>query len=121
MKDEALKLALEALKEVAARTGARWALEQGYAGHWEAITAIKQALAAPTVQEPVAALIDENQRLRAELKFNTLPAQPSVHDLLEALKTLTNMAELFPDELHKDHPDVVAARAAIAKATGEKP
>jgi len=29
------------------------------------------------VQEPVAALIDENQRLRAELKFNTLPAQPA--------------------------------------------
>jgi hypothetical protein len=73
------------------------------------------------VQEPVAALIDENQRLRAELKFNTLPAQPAVHDLLNALETLTNMAESFPDELHKDHPDVIAARAAIAKATGEKP
>jgi hypothetical protein len=69
----------------------------------------------------IAALIDENQRLRAELKFNTFSAQPPVHDLLEALKTLTNMAESFPNELHKDHPDVVAARAAIAKATGEKP
>jgi hypothetical protein len=42
-KDEALKLALEALEKVAALTGARWALEQGYAGHLEAITAIKQA------------------------------------------------------------------------------
>jgi hypothetical protein len=41
----AVKLALEALEEVAARTGARWALEQGYAGHLEAITAIKQAIA----------------------------------------------------------------------------
>jgi hypothetical protein len=50
MKDEALKLALGALEEVAARTGARWALEQGYAGHLEAITAIKQALAAPDLQ-----------------------------------------------------------------------
>jgi hypothetical protein len=69
----------------------------------------------------IAALIDENQRLRAELKFNTLPAQPAVHDLLNALETLTNMAESFPNELHKDHPDVVAARAAIPKATGEKP
>jgi hypothetical protein len=52
-KDEALRMALEALEKVAALTGARWALEQGYAGHLEAITAIKQALAAP-VQEPVA-------------------------------------------------------------------
>jgi hypothetical protein len=51
-KNEALDLALEALEELAARTGARWALEQNYAGHLEAITAIKQALAAP-VQEPV--------------------------------------------------------------------
>jgi hypothetical protein len=38
-------------------------------------------------------------------------------DLLEALQTLSNMAESFSDELHKDHPDVVAARAAINKAT----
>ena len=53
---EALKLALEALEEVAARTGARWALEQGYAGHLEALTAIKQAIAAQPalVHEPVA-------------------------------------------------------------------
>jgi hypothetical protein len=105
-KDEALQMCLEYIE-----TDAH---ERKYVRH-----AIKQALAAPV--QPVAALIDENQRLRAELKFNTLPAQPSVHDLLEALKTLTNMAESFPDELHKDHPDVVAARAVIAKATGEKP
>jgi hypothetical protein len=37
-------------------------------------------------------------------------------NLLEALNALTNMAESFPDELHKDHPDVIAARAAIANA-----
>jgi hypothetical protein len=46
-KDEALKQALEALEEVAARTGARWALEQGYAGHLAAIITIKQTLVAP--------------------------------------------------------------------------
>jgi len=40
-------------------------------------------------------------------------------DLLEALKTLQSMASTFPNELHKDHPDVVAARAAIARATGD--
>jgi hypothetical protein len=40
----AVKRALEALEEVAARTGARWALEQGYAGHLEAITALQSII-----------------------------------------------------------------------------
>ena len=44
-KDTALDLALEALEKMAKLTGARWALEQGYAGHLEAIAAIKQARA----------------------------------------------------------------------------
>jgi hypothetical protein len=35
---------MEALKEVAARTGPRWALEQGYAGHLEAITALQSII-----------------------------------------------------------------------------
>jgi hypothetical protein len=52
MKDEALKLALEALNTTESDCGSRaWEREQ------EAITAIKQALAAPPVQEPVG-LID---------------------------------------------------------------
>lgn len=42
-------------------------------------------------------------------------------DLLEALETLSKMAEAFPSELHEKHPDVVAARAAITIATGEQP
>lgn len=41
-------------------------------------------------------------------------------ELLEAFQTLVNMAELFANELHAGHPDVIAARAAIAKATGEQ-
>jgi hypothetical protein len=41
----AVKQAMEALKEVAARTGPRWALEQGYAGHLEAITALQSIIA----------------------------------------------------------------------------
>ena len=41
-------------------------------------------------------------------------------DLLEALETLSKMAESFASELHEKHPDVVAARAAIAKATEAK-
>jgi hypothetical protein len=40
----AVKLALEALEMVAARTGARWALEQGYAGHLEAITTLQSII-----------------------------------------------------------------------------
>jgi hypothetical protein len=51
-KNKTLKLALKALETIAKRTGARWALEQGYAGHLEAITAIKEALAQPE-QEPL--------------------------------------------------------------------
>lgn len=39
--------------------------------------------------------------------------------LLEALERLVGMAETFSDELHKDHPDVVDARAAIAKHGGK--
>ena len=40
-------------------------------------------------------------------------------ELLNALETLSKMAEAFPSELHAKHPDVVAAREAIAKATEE--
>jgi len=40
----AVKQAVEALKEVAARTGPRWALEQGYAGHLEVITALQSII-----------------------------------------------------------------------------
>jgi hypothetical protein len=83
-KDEALKLA----KECGATTYTN--------RHYPDATAVtfsplawenfcEQALAAP-VQEPVAALIDENQRLRAELKFNTLPAQPAVQEPVASLK-----------------------------------
>jgi len=39
--------------------------------------------------------------------------------LLEALDSLQRMASTFADELHEKHPDVVAARAAIAKVKGE--
>ena len=57
MKDEALKLALEALKELVAQTEARlFAVKHDHVALQnarKAITAIKQALAAP-VQEPVA-------------------------------------------------------------------
>jgi len=58
MTKEALKLALEALEKIARLTGPRWALENSYAGHLEAITAIKEALAQPE-QGPrdIAALV----------------------------------------------------------------
>ena len=50
---EAMKQALEALEQIARLTGPRWALENSYAGHLEAITALREALAQPE-QEPVA-------------------------------------------------------------------
>jgi hypothetical protein len=64
---------------------------------------------------PLIACTDDDERL-VDWQANAvlIAAAP---DLLEALETLANMAEAFPDELHKDHPDVVAARAAITKAT----
>jgi hypothetical protein len=64
-KDEALRLALEALEKISMGSDPRWADQ--------AITAIEAALEAKDepVQNQLMALIDENQRLRAELKFNT--------------------------------------------------
>jgi hypothetical protein len=53
MSKEAMKLALEALEKIAQLTGPRWALEAGYVGHLEAITALREALAEqPAQQEP---------------------------------------------------------------------
>ena len=48
-------------------------------------------------------------------------AEKERDELLNALEPLSKMAEAFPSELHEKHPDVVAARAAIARATGEQP
>jgi hypothetical protein len=64
---------------------------------------------------PLIATTDDDERL-VDWQANAvlIAAAP---DLLGALETLVNMAESFPSELHKDHPDVVAAHAAIAKAT----
>jgi hypothetical protein len=109
-KDEALKLALDALKEVAARTGARWALEQGYAGHFEAITAIKQALAAP-VQEPltdgyVQQVPDKCDRIVWRNRYFHLPiatppaAQPAlVQDVSLIDEGKTAAPPAVPDEI----------------------
>ena len=72
MSVEAMKQALEAL-EWDADYDTSVTLQKA------AITALKQAIAEAEKQEPVAnsldwwALFDENQRLRAELKFNTAP------------------------------------------------
>ena len=51
MSKEAIKLALEALEQIARITGARWALENSYAGHLEAITALREALAEQPAQD----------------------------------------------------------------------
>ena len=40
-------------------------------------------------------------------------------NLLAALSALLTIAESFPDELHKNHPVVLYARAAYDKEMGE--
>ena len=57
-KDEALELALEALEKLTDTEQTYEALDLGD----KAITTIKQALAAPTVQEPVGEVREEKQR-----------------------------------------------------------
>ena len=83
---EALKLALEALEIAVGDDG------HDYQKYLDAVDALKEALAQPaqrTEQEPApwAELIDENQRLRAELKFNTTPPQrkPLTDEQIEAV------------------------------------
>ncbi len=41
--------------------------------------------------------------------------------LLDALTTLTGMAENFPSELHAQHPDVAACRALINELAAAEP
>jgi hypothetical protein len=66
MKDEVLKLALEALEREEYRLR-QTGQSQVYSGIGFAITAIKQALAAqPTVQEPVASLNEVDVLMMAE-------------------------------------------------------
>jgi hypothetical protein len=64
------------------------------------------------IVDAVCGLDTDQRRANARL----IAAAP---DLLQALQALANMAESFPSELHKEHPDVIEALAAIAKATGE--
>jgi hypothetical protein len=64
---------------------------------------------------PLIATTDDDERLIDwQANARLIRVAP---ELLRALETLVNMAESFADELHEGHPDVVAARAAIAKAT----
>ena len=86
-KDEALRLALEALKKCQSALAEElsvWDIDPPLHHILEshnlcgpAIAACEAALEAKDkpVQNQLMALIDENQRLRAELKFNTTPPQ----------------------------------------------
>jgi len=115
-KDEALKLALEALKEDRA-----WLETDAPTEVWEknneAITAIKAALLSRSdgeakdepVQNQLMALIDENQRLRAELKFNTTPPQRKPLTDEEIVLIVAECAASH------QHTDIHFARAIEAK------
>jgi hypothetical protein len=90
-------------------------------GPWVASPAIRSGFTIDAKCDPwmIVTTSDEEGRygsIETEANARLIAAAP---DLLEALQALANMAESFPSELHKDHPDVIAARAAIAKATGE--
>ena len=61
-----------------------------------------------------------NPAVISELLDRLEAAEKERDELLNALETLSKMAEAFPSELHEKHPDVVAARAAITKATGDQ-
>ena len=121
-KDEALRLALEALEnsEPNKRRGDDDYREIGWMEHREAITAIKAALEAKDepVQNQLMALIDENQRLRAELKFNTTPPQrkpltdEEIQDALEA--------EFLGSDLKRNWQDDLRVARAIEAAHGIK-
>ena len=86
-KDEALRLALEALKKCQSALAEElsvWDIDPPLHHILEshnlcgpAIATCEAALEAKDkpVQNQLMALIDENQRLRAELKFNTTPPQ----------------------------------------------
>jgi Mg2+ and Co2+ transporter CorA len=73
-------------------------------------------------------LHEENERLLAANRdvidyFDALMVdykklQEVNQELAEALEGLVAMAENFASELHKDHPDVVTSKAALAKARG---
>jgi hypothetical protein len=79
----------------------------------EAITALRQAIAEAEKQEPLVnrldwwALIHENQRLRAELKFNTSPPKREWVGL-----NIEDYAEVKPDN---ERAFILGARWAEAK------
>ncbi len=90
-------------------------------GPWVASPAIRSGFTIDAKCDPwlIVSTSDEEGRyggIETEANARLIAAAP---DLLEALRTLVSMAESFPSELHKDHPDVIEALAAIAKATGE--
>jgi hypothetical protein len=63
----------------------------------------------------LSACIDSDEPFNhAEVSDMLRKQDEAIRQLREVLQSLTGMAEAFPDELHKDHQEVVAARAALA-------
>lgn len=79
----------------------------------EAITLLEKVI------EQFEPLTEEQEELISQIADYLESQYGAQEGLLEALDTLTGMAECFSSELHKDHPDVVRAREVIAKAKGE--
>ena len=119
MSIEAMKQALEALENLQGLCSE----ESGFVEQvtiWtpEAIYALRTAIAEAEKQEPVKdrldfwALFDENQRLRAELKFNTTPpaAQRQWVELTEADIRSIDTSEFWDDRTPMDFARVIESK-----------
>ena len=69
---------------------------------------------APNTDEPRHTLPDQAPIPVVNTGAMLRKQHAAIKQLREALQSLTGMAEAFPDELHKDHPEVVTARASLA-------
>jgi thioredoxin-like negative regulator of GroEL len=120
MKDEALKLALEALKlygsEHAKRLGLEGAYDEEKTKGDFAITAIKQALAAP-VQEPLQPVwnnlpsnkdVEDAMRIK---RLNQLTTPPAAPDLQAELEATNRQVEILSDALAESRREVAALKA----------
>jgi hypothetical protein len=117
MKDtnEVLKLALEALETIAKLTGARWALEQGYAGHLEAITACEQALAQPAPVEP-----DWKAEYLKSVESGCITLD-ELRETLAELEATNRQVEILSDALAESRRELAALKSVQEPMAWGKP
>jgi hypothetical protein len=118
MKDEALKLALEALKNGKRVRNAEGGTKYQPDLEDKALTAIKQALAAP-VQEPVATLFGSLPVYdTTPPAAQPAPVQPIIGSYLEKDNSQFKFSDYEPDGMHHNKP---AVPDAFGTREGEHP